>query len=303
MIKSAVLPLESYRLAEYAVPVACYVCGEQNHFDAEYCRLCSAPMALAHQLLANKAEPRVALILGPSGVGKTVYLGMLIDMLSRQPQRVQLLARGAFSIAVQQSTVAALAKGRFPGKTPNEPDRWHWVHCQLRRRRRRVASDLILPDMAGEAILQEAEHPNTYHVIRSLLKRCSSVMLLVDSVRVRNGNRQDEFFAMKLASCLSESAGDPKHGWNRKPFALVFTKADQCEECLENPEEFARTHAGGLLRLIHERFPLTGIFASAVAGACAWRITADGIREHVPLRIEPQGIVEPFLWLLEHMRI
>ena len=153
----------------------------------------------------------------------------------------------------QNLEAGAVGKAR-PGKEfgnevkgflPVAAQAFHVQHRKLNRGR-----GLILPDMAGEAILQEAEHPNTYHVIRSLLKRCSSVMLLVDSVRVRNGNRQDEFFAMKLASCLSESAGHPKLGWNRKPFALVFTKADQCEECLENPEEFARTHAAGLLRLI-----------------------------------------------------
>ena len=51
-------------------------------------------------------------VFGASGVGKTVYLGMLMDMLSRQTERLQLLARGAFSITLQQTTVAALSRVR-----------------------------------------------------------------------------------------------------------------------------------------------------------------------------------------------
>ncbi len=52
----------------------------------------------------------------PAGVGKTVYLGMLMDMLSRQKERMQMLARGAFSINLQQFTTTALARGEFPAQ-------------------------------------------------------------------------------------------------------------------------------------------------------------------------------------------
>src|SRR5207247_1966556 len=81
---------------------------------------------------AQKVLPRMIAVIGTSGVGKTVYLGMLLDILSRQPQRMQVLARGAFSITLQQTVISALARGEFPTKTPNEPDRWNWVHCQIR---------------------------------------------------------------------------------------------------------------------------------------------------------------------------
>jgi len=104
------ITLDSYRLAQYAVQVPCYICSGPNTFDAELCRNCSAPMALTYQAETQNVHPRILSCIGASGVGKTVFLGMLMDMLSRQPDDMQLLARGAFSITLQQTTVAALSR-------------------------------------------------------------------------------------------------------------------------------------------------------------------------------------------------
>ena len=150
MNRTGSLELDSYRLAAYTVPCPCYVCGGGNNFDSELCRHCYAPMALAHQAASQRICPRMVAAIGPSGAGKTVYLGMLTDMLSRQTEPMQLLARGAFSIALQQTTMAALSRCEFPNKTPNEPDRWNWVHCQVLRKHKRPA-ELIMPDLAGES--------------------------------------------------------------------------------------------------------------------------------------------------------
>ena len=43
MSPKAVLPMDSYRLAQYTVTAPCYVCGGGNNFDAELCRHCFAP--------------------------------------------------------------------------------------------------------------------------------------------------------------------------------------------------------------------------------------------------------------------
>ena len=110
------LPLDSYRLAEYAVPVPCYICHEGNSFDAERCRHCAAPMALAHQAQTQKVRPRMMAVLGTSGVGKTVYLGMLLDMLSRRPERMQILARGRFRSRCSKPSSDRLPAGSFPAK-------------------------------------------------------------------------------------------------------------------------------------------------------------------------------------------
>src|SRR5438067_1255591 len=126
-MKGIVVELDSYRLANYSTQLPCLICEQGNTLDAQYCHHCNAPMILAHQAQTQKAPPVMFAALGKSGVGKTVYLGMLLDMLSRQPKQLQLSARGGFSINLQQHTLAALARCEFPSKTPNEPDRWNWV--------------------------------------------------------------------------------------------------------------------------------------------------------------------------------
>src|SRR5262245_64256930 len=100
MNRSGVVLLDSYRLTQYAESACCYICGHGNNFDAELCRHCFAPMALAHQAASQRICPKMVASIGPSGAGKTVYLGMLTDMLSRQAEPMQLLARGAFSIEI-----------------------------------------------------------------------------------------------------------------------------------------------------------------------------------------------------------
>jgi len=302
MIKGAIVPLETYRLVEYALPVPCYICEGENTFDAEFCRYCAAPMALAHQATSQKLRPQMIAVLGASAVGKTVYLGMLMDMLSRQTDDLQLLVRGAFSITLQQTTIAALSRCEFPGKTPNEPDRWNWVHCQVRQSRRRRPLELIVPDMAGEAVLQEVDHPHTYRVIRNFLKKCTAAMILIDGPKLQSGNRDQDYFTMKLISYLGELDAEGKPGWAKKPVALVFTKADQSPHCSMDPAGYAQAHASGLWQQCQERFHHYRFFASSVAGACAYRETRHEGRVLVPLRIEPHGIVEPFHWILESLK-
>jgi hypothetical protein len=302
MTKDSTQILDSYRLAQYAVQVPCYICGGGNTFDAELCRACYAPMALAHQANTQKIHPQMIATIGSSGVGKTVFLGMLMDMLSRQTGRLQMLARGAFSITLQQATVAALARCEFPEKTPTEPDRWNWVHGQVRITNHRRPAELIMPDMAGEAILEEVDHPHTYQVIRSFLTKCSGALILVDTTKLEEGSRDQDYFTMKLLTYLSELDEDPKRGWSHRPVALVFSKADECEECFADPAAYAQAHAAGLWRHCQERFHDHRYFAAGVAGACAFRDVGRAGYERVPLRVEPRGIVEPFEWLIDRLR-
>ena len=301
-MKDGVLPLDSYRLAAYAVQVPCYVCEEGNTYDAELCRHCFAPMALAHQAASQKVAPQMIAAIGASGAGKTVYLGMLIDMLSRQTERMQMLARGAFSITLQQMTAGALSRCEFPEKTPTEPDRWNWVHCQLRAVKRKRPVELIMPDMAGEALNEEIEHPNTYPVIRSLLSKCSGVLILVDTLKLHDGKFDQDYFTMKLLSYLIELDDNPRQGWGHRPVALIFTKADQLEEPFDDPVAFARAHTSGLWQHCQERFHDHRFFASGVAGACAVRHVRGEGHQRVPLRVEPRGISEPFEWLVSRLK-
>ncbi len=300
MSGKGVLPMDSYRLAQYSVQVPCFICEGGNSFDAEVCRHCQAPMALAHQANLRKIPPQLVATIGSADAGKTVYLGMLTDMLSRGNDELQLLARGAFSVSLQQMTISALANCEFPDKTPNEPERWNWIHCQVRSARKRNPTELIMPDLSGEAILEEIDHPHTYPVIRAFLTKCCGVLILVDAVRLMEGEKDQDFFAMKMLSYLSELDEDPKKGWPTRPISLIFTKADQCETCFDDPSEFARKHAPGLWQHCQQRFTRSRYFASGVAGACGFHMELGGMR-HVPLRVEPRGIVEPFRWLVEEI--
>ncbi len=303
MTKGITQPLDSYRLTEISAPVPCYICESSNTHNAEFCHDCAAPMALAHQARNQKLHPRMIATIGPSAVGKTVYLGMLMDMLSRQPDRMHLLARGAFSITLQQTTVAALARCQFPRKTPNEPDRWNWVHSQIHRRDQPVPLELIMPDMAGEAILEEVDHPHSYRVIRAFLEKCAGALILVDAIKLKEGSLEQDFFTMKLLTYLSELVEAPRNAWSNRPVGIVFSKADQCEECMRDPTAFAEKHAKGMTRQCLERFPKHKFFAAGVAGACAFREIPGEPRVRVPLRVEPRGIVEPFEWILDYIDV
>jgi hypothetical protein len=268
-------------------------------FDAEFCRHCQAPMALSRQADSQKAPPVMVATIGSAGTGKTVYLGMLTDMLSRQNKALHVLARGAFSISLQQSAIASLARCEFPAKTPNEPNRWNWMHCQVVQSRRR-SIELIMPDPAGEAILHEIDHPQSYPVIRALLSKCRAAMLLVDAAQVEQGEPEQDFLAMKIVSYLCELNGDAKTGWPGRPVAVILTKADQSGRCSADPAGFVEEHAPGLWRQCRERLHHHRFFAAGVAGACAYRSDLAG-KTLIPLRIEPHGIVEPFVWLIDQL--
>ncbi len=182
----------------------------------------------------RKSQPQLVATIGSADAGKTVYLGMLTDMLSRASDDLQLLARGAFSVSLQQMTMSALANCEFPDKTPNEPDRWNWIHCQVRLSKKRNPTELIMPDLSGEAILEEVDHPHTYPVIRAFLTKCAGVLILVDAVRLMEGEKDQDFFAMKMLTYLCELDDDPKKGWPSRPISIIFTKADQCETCFDD---------------------------------------------------------------------
>ena len=293
--------LESLRLASYINALPCYICEHPNKHTDEFCARCLAPLALAHQAANQKAPPRLVAAIGAAGVGKTVYLGTLIDMLSRQSEQLQVLTRGAFSINLQQTTIQALQQGCFPDKTPSEPDRWNWVHCQIRCRRYTKPLELIMPDMAGEALLEEVEHPRTYQVISSFLTRCAGTLVFIDATRLYAGSADQDHFTMKLLSYLVELVDDAKHGWPSRPVAIVLSKADQCDAAFVDPERFAEEHASGLVRFCRQWFKKHAFFAASVVGNCV--VYRDQYRQevHLPLRVEPRGLVDPFLWLLRQL--
>jgi hypothetical protein len=301
----AQIPLETYLLAEQAAPIACLVCDHENCCSAARCRNCSAPMSLAHNSQSTKKPPHFVAVIGATGAGKTVYLGLLMDMLTRHVGLLRSTARSPMSISLQQTTTTALATGWFPDKTATSPEHWHWVHCQFNCRRRRRPVDLVIPDISGESLAVEAERPGRYPAIRSLLARCAAFLVLADAELLQAGDHSQDFVTLKLLSLIGELRDEKSHGRRqrgpeRRPVALVLTKADRCDGLQENPREFAEAHASALWSDCRSRFPRHEAFACSVTGATAYRDSYGG-RRHVPLRVEPHGIIEPFGWLITEL--
>jgi hypothetical protein len=305
MTQYAQLPIETYLLAQQAAPIECLVCDQENCYSAARCRNCSSPMSLAHQTLSVKKRPHLIAVIGASGSGKTTYLGLLMDMLTRHVSLLRSTARGPMSISLQQTTTTALATGWFPEKTVACPEHWHWVHCQFNCRRRRRPLELAIPDISGDALAIETERSGRYPAIRSLLTKCAAVMVLADAERLQAGDHAQDFVTLKLLSLLGELRNEHatsrwKRGVERRPLVLVLTKADQCEDLHENAREFADSHASALWNDCRSRFPRHEAFACSVAGATAYRDNY-GKRQQVPLRVEPRGIIEPFGWLMSEL--
>lgn len=305
MTHYAQLPIETYLLAQQAAPIECLVCDQDNCCSAARCRHCASPMCLAHQTQSVKKRPHLIAVIGASGAGKTVYLGMLMDMLTRHVSLLRSTARGPMSISLQQATTTALATGWFPEKTATTAEHWHWVHCQFNCRRRRRPLEIVIPDVSGEALATETERAGRYPAIRSLLSKCAAVMVLADAERLQAGDHANDFLTLKILSLIGELRTEHAQsrrlrGPERRPLALVFTKADQCNGAFENPREFAAAHASSLWNDCRQRFPRHEAFACSVAGATALRDNY-GRKQEVPLRIEPHGIIEPFGWLMTEL--
>lgn len=268
------------------------------------CTTCLVPAEVAQSIQARGRNPRFTAILGPSNVGKTVFLGMLLDLLARGASGMHGVPRGSFSLALHRNVLLALEKQRFPEKTPNEPDRWQWVHCDVTMTRGRTekALDIVSPDVAGEAVATELATPNSNPIIRSLIAKCSGLVVLIDLAAVVDEGGEAEIFAMQLIAYLVSLRSQR---WGRKvdiPVALVFTKSDLSEEAILKPDSFARANAGALWRICEKQLRHFKFFSSGVAGSVGWLVGPDNQVSLAPLRVEPRGIIEPFAWLFSHYR-
>ena len=259
----SVQPLDSYRLGQYQLPLPCMLCGENNLIDATSCRNCTAPMEMTR--IANEAKktrPHIIATLGAPGVGKSVYLGMLLDILTRQRERSDVTTLGTSSIDLQQATVAALTRGEFPEQTPKKPEEWTWALCRLSRSTRKTPLEVFLPDVSGVAVVQEYEHRKSYDVIPGLVSKATGLMLFVDSCRVQEGDKDEEFVALKLLQYYEEiQAQEAKKQRAKKRrkraanshVAIVLTKADQSDDCRHHTEEFVRGQLNALWQHCEDR--------------------------------------------------
>lgn len=279
--------------------VQCLICGTSNAAAALQCRECSASLALVHDVAAQQRDPRIVSIVGESNVGKTVYLGFLLDMLSQRAGHFEAVPKGAYSIDVQQVVISHMARRQFPPKTPMEADRWYWAYYQIFQRAANKWVDLIMPDMAGESLAAEVANPKTFQVIRGLLTKSAGMILLVDAAMAANGSAHPDFFALKMLSYIDAMHGAKRDERIATPTAVVLCKADYCAECFDDPRQFVKANLNRLWNLTQNRFANVEFFACSVVGSLGYEANeSEGHVAPVPLHTALRGVLEPFQWII-----
>jgi len=280
----------------------CLICETSNGADASVCQSCFAPMALIQEAVVQDRDPCIITVIGDSNVGKTVYLGMLLDMLSKRAEDFQAVPKGAYSINLQQTVITYLGARQFPPKTAMEVDQWTWAYYQISRRKRRsMIYDLVMPDMAGEALAAEVSAPRTFAVIRALMEKSAAAILLVDGALAAAGSSQPDFFALKLVSYLDGVMAARREERLTIPVAIVLSKADYCAECFDNPRLFAQTNLNRLWNICDSRFKNFEFFATSVVGALGYGTDEAENVVPYPLHVAPRGVLEPFEWVLSKL--
>lgn len=291
------------KTAEVLDTTKCMICGAENPADAGLCGECCAPLALVQDTAAQDREPRIVSVIGDSNVGKTVFLGFLLDMLSQRAGDFEAIPKGAYSIDLQQTVISHMARRLFPPKTPMEANLWYWAYYQVRRREEESRwIDLVMPDMAGESLVAEVQTPETFKVIRNLLGKSTGLMLLVDAALAANGSTQPDFFALKMMSYVDSLHGAKRDKTVRTPIAIVLCKADHCPECFDDPSEFMKANLNRTWNLCESRFANVKFFAASVVGSLGYGTAPEEQNVvSVPLHTALRGVLEPFEWIIEEI--
>jgi len=284
---------------------SCLICDTVNPDGNVLCLQCSAPMSLTHSTVGAERPPRLVTILGDSNVGKTVYLGFLLDMLTQRAKGFEAIPKGTSSVNLQQIVISHMAWRMFPPKTPMESDQWNWAYyevCQKLAGKKDKWVDLITPDLAGEAIAAEVASPSTFGIIQKLLNKSAGLLMLVDAALAANGSAQPDFFALKLMSYVDTMASAKRSKKIDKPVAIVMTKADYVPECFDNPAKFAQANLNRLWNICESRLSRFEFFASSVVGSIGYAMgEADGVVTPVPLHTALHGVIEPFEWIVANL--
>lgn len=282
----------------------CMICGAYNTMiESVHCAQCSAPLALSPDDPDSAADSRIVSIVGDSNVGKTVYLGFLLDMMTQRAGDFEAVPVGPYSIDVQQTVITHMAHRIFPPKTPMETDQWHWACYRVSQRAPVKRSiDLVMPDIAGESLAAEVASPNTFKVIRSLMARSAGLLLLLDAGQAAHGAAQPDFFGLKMLTYIDAMTGADRDRRITTPTAVVLCKGDYCPECFDSPREFVRANLNRLWNLCDSRFERVEFFACSVVGSLGYATSpGDDYVVPVPLHTALRGVLEPFQWVIDQM--
>lgn len=282
----------------------CACCSASLEIRDEYCRECQMPVSLTNSVNAHGGGHSFISVLGASNAGKTVYLGLLLDILSKGADDFRGTAASSFSVDLQAYVVNELERRAFPEKTPTEADTWQWLHYKLTMADRKSTrtADLISPDFAGEAIASEISRPGLYPAVAHVVSRSNGLMILCDSVRVRDEGAGEDLFAMKLATYIAERHELYGENFGKRgkgpSIAIVFTKCDACPESVIEPAAFAANNTPRLHDFCRQTFRRVKYFSAGVAGSTGVIADSKGLQMCVPFHIQPYGVLEPLRWIL-----
>ncbi len=289
----------------YAQATTCLICNTENTAEAMLCGSCSAPMSIVHDSIAQQRNPQVITIVGESNVGKTVYLGFLLDMLSQRAGEFKAVPKGAYSVDLQQTVVNYMAHRMFPPKTPMEPNEWYWAYYQICKMQEQSQQwfDLVMPDMAGESLAAEIATPKTFKVINSLMNQSEGLIVLIDAAQAANGSTQPDFFALKMMSYIDAMTGGQREQRVKTPTAIVLCKGDYCPEVFDDPPRFVEANLNRVWNMCESRFENVEFFASSVVGSLGYATSghADDYVVPVPLHTALRGVLEPFEWITDQL--
>ncbi|MCD0458110.1 TRAFAC clade GTPase domain-containing protein [Roseiconus lacunae] len=285
--------------------ILCVCCNAQMDASDDFCEVCHTPAEITRSIAKRNVCPHFISVVGPSNAGKTVYLGLLLDVLCGGARFLKGVPNGAFSLRLQEQVVAALEDRRFPEKTPNESDLWKWLHCVVTDSSKRKVKqvDFVAPDFAGEAIAMELEHPGTYPAVSHIVERTAAFLLLCDSIEVRDNGAREDLFAMKLGSYISQQQGLSHLDKSQDltpAVAVVFTKSDTCPEAEANPKRFMENNMPRFTDYCEQNFPRHEVFSASVVGSSVLMSNSSGAMSRLPLHIQPRGVIEPLHWAIQN---
>lgn len=294
--------------------VVCELCESSTFHMSDYCNLCHTPLAISTAVQSSNHATRFIPILGTSGVGKTTYTAMLLELL-RHDTEIQANLDRPSTRALQRQTLSSLFQRRFPQPTPMDPEHWHWVQSDLvlpteepttrkgfsmfgRNEDEDNVVSWLMPDLPGLVVEQAINHQDYCPVVIKIVSKATGLLLLVDAMRaaVEPADQHQDELATQLATFVRNHARCA--GLNSVlvdiPVAIVFTKTDRCPAAADDPKAFAKRQLPRFYETIHMNIRHYQFFGANVAGGVT-RIRDD---HFIPFQIQPKGVVEPFAWVI-----
>ena len=278
----------------------CIFCDQQLASSRGFCKYCESPGEISALVRQRQVQPKLVSVLGAEGAGKTVYLGLLLDILNSSSGSVQGSANGTFSIALQETVITALERQVFPESTKVDWDAWQWAHLEVRtaKGKKTVSHDIVAPDISGTALNHELDNPGSYPSIETFVQQSNRILMLCDATAVRDAGAKEDLFALKMASYVDQRwESDRKKKKRNASLAIVLTKTDQCPEAHLDPRRFATNEMPRFADFCQRHFPSHEFFGVSAIGATA--TVGDGAdARDIPLHVQPRGITQPLKWLL-----